>query len=150
MKSWICAMVMSLAIAGALAEGEERSLEWLRGRSRHVPARPDDSVVIECKVFGEEWGRCELEIILKELVLGDEAWTILEQVEKGHPKPGKGRQYVLARFYISMLAKEGNKLFHVDHGLFNAVRENGIAYTEHFTLKKLSPSIVADLREDSE
>ena len=143
-------MAMSLAVAGALAEGEEHTLEWLRGRSRHVPARPDDSVVIECKVFGEEWGRCEIEIILKELILGDEALTILEQVEKDHPKPGKGRQYVLARFYISMLAKEGNKLFHVDNGLFNVVRENGIAYTKHFALKKLSPSIVADLQEGVE
>jgi len=150
MKIRLCAMTVLLAVAGALAGGEERSLEWLRGRSRHVPARPGDSVIIECTAFGEEWGRGEPEIVLQELIPGDEAWAILEQVEEDHPKPGEGRQYVLARFHISVLSKEGEKLFHVDDGLFGAVRENGIAYAERFPLKKLTPSIVADLREGVE
>jgi len=150
MKGWICAAVMVQALGAMLAEGAQGNLEWLRGRSRHVPARPGDSVVIECKVFGDEWGRCQLEIILKEFVSGKDAWAILQKLEKSSVEPGENQQYVLARFCIKVLEKEGAKLFSVNHTLFDAVRENGIAYPGRFPLKKLSPSIGGVLREGVE
>lgn len=152
MKHWIGAIAVLLAAAtAATAAGRaERSIEWLRGKSRHVPARPGDSVVVECKVLGKEQGRCELEIVLKELITGEAAWTILEQVKEHHPRPKEGRQYVLARFRIKVFEKEGEKLFHVDETLFSAANANGIIYTGRFPLEKLKPSIVADLREGAE
>ncbi|NQT19456.1 MAG: hypothetical protein HQ592_07110, partial [Planctomycetes bacterium] len=146
MKRWMSTIAVLLATAAA-AEGGEHSIEWLRGRSRHVPALTGDSVVVECKIFGSEWGRCELEIGLKELITGDDAWTILQQLKEQHLRPKDGRHYALARFHIKVFEKEGDKLLHVDETLFGAATAKGIMYTGQFPLEKLKPGIAADLRQ---
>jgi len=144
-KTRISVLLAVLLATAAGGQGTPESLDWLRGRSRHIPAHLGDSVVIEAKALGSEKASCEIDISLREVIPGKDAWWLLHEAGEDLPPPADDEEYILARFAITVLAKKGVKRFHVDDSLFKAVSRTGIVYIDDIALEKFEPNITADL-----
>jgi len=137
---------LAMLLWGASAQAAS-SLDWLRGRSRHLPARLAESVIVEAKAAAGDQSSCEFDICLLEVIPGEDAWWLLHDAGEKHAEPEENEEYILARFAITVLAKEGVTRFHVTDSLFRAVSKTGIVYPETLPLREFSPNIVADLIE---
>jgi hypothetical protein len=112
-----------------------------------APAGLKETVLIST----DDWfnGKVTYEIELLELVSGTDAFDMIIDANIYNKVPPKGKEYVLAKFRIKLIvAQKGT--FAISHERFEAVGEDGTAYTTFASVCGLEPELVAQIHEGEE
>lgn len=115
--------------------------------SRNNPANKGQTVIIN----RDDWfyGKATLEMELKDVISGEEAWNIIKEANMFNSEPEDGKEYILAKFRVKVIYVE-KEPFEISHVLFDAVSGSGIAYDDFISVAGLEPDLSTDLYQDAE
>lgn len=86
------------------------------GKERNNPASLDD------KVITEDWA-----LAVVEVVRGDEAWLMVEEVNQFNDPPDEGMEYIAVKLYARYIGTEDASET-IDRGSFNSTGSAGVLY----------------------
>ena len=118
-----------------------------RGASRRNPAVIGDVFIVE----RSNWlrGKSTIELELRSIVAGDEAWKRVYAANMFNDEPKAGQEYILALFRVVALSLE-NEPLELRHTMFDAVSAGGVVYSGFLSVAGLEPAWRTELYEGAE
>ena len=115
--------------------------------SRTNPARLNETVRAEI----EDWldGKIVMELELLELVDGTRAWNMVREWNQFNNAPGEGKEYVLAKFRVRIVAAEVEP-YDLNHAQFDAYSGTGVQYTDFVSVAGMDPDLRTNLYAGAE
>jgi len=112
--------------------------------TRDNPAEIGERLYLEFEDIFE--GEVEMNIVLLEIVRGEEANEMVQEANQFNPEPDEGEEYLLAKFEVEVEYVE-EEPFDINHAQFDAVSEGGTVYDDFLSVADLDPNLRNDLYE---
>lgn len=133
-----------------LPSGEQtnETSEESNSNSRTNPAGMNETF----RVRMDNWlvGKVTFEVTMVEVILGDEAWKIIEAGNMFNDAPDEGKEYIMAKFRIKVLETEKDEAFDLSMISFSCISGTGIEYTDFVSVSGVEPRLRNDLYEGAE
>lgn len=115
--------------------------------SRTNPAGLNQAVRVEV----EDWldGRIVMELELLELIDGTRAWNMVREWNQFNSAPGDGKEYVLAKFRVRIVAAEVEP-YDLNHAQFDVYSGTGVQYTDFVSVAGMDPDLRTNLYAGAE
>ena len=95
-------------------------------------------------------GRVQLEVELLEILRGEMARKKVKEASPLNERPPKGKEYLLAKFRISLIEGGKKEALNISDFMFEAVSYGGVVYENYLTLEGLEPVLKVRLNEGEE
>jgi hypothetical protein len=99
----------------------------------------------------DDWidGKIVLELVVLELISGQQAWNMIQEWNMFNDPPGAGKEYILAKFRVKIIEAE-NEPYDINSAQFDVYSATGVEYTEFFSVAGRDPQLDANLFEGAE
>lgn len=88
------------------------------------------------RLYIDSWidGEAVIDMVMTEIISGDEAWRLLEDANMFNNPPEDGKEYILAKFKVTVVSTEDDKPFELSQFSFDTVSEEGVVYDSDFAI----------------